>query len=57
MSDYGLFFIMTIANTILSNDCGFSYKIVQDSKHSEDTGRLFESNNKRLGSLASLFLF
>ena len=57
MSDYGLFFILTIANTILTNDCGLSHKIVQDSKHREETGRLFKSNSKRLGSLASLMLF
>ena len=52
-----MFFIMSIANTILSDDCGFSYKIVHDSQHSEYTGRLFEGNSKRLASLASLLLF
>ena len=57
MSDYGLFFIMTIANMILTKDYGFSHKIVHDSKHREETGRLFEGNSKRLGSLASLKLF
>ena len=57
MSDEGLFFILTIVNTILFNDFGFSYRLATATQNKVTTGRLFKSNCMRFGSLSRIKLF
>lgn len=57
MTDEGLFFILTVANTLLCNDFDQSYKIASATHSAAVNNRLFESNVTRFHSLSCIKLF
>ena len=57
MSDEGLFFILTAANTLLCNDLDYSYKIASATINHVAVGRLFKCNVTRFHSLSCIKLF